>query len=310
MLNKVCKALTNLMFVWVLLAGIAAYFVPSALLVFKPHIDWLFAFTMLGIGAVLNYDDFKPVFKSPQLVLLGTLAQFAIMPALGFAVGKLLNLPPELALGLIVVGATPGAMASNVISYIAKADVAYSVALTTLSTFLAPVLTPALTYFFGRSYIEVHFWPMFLSIVKMVIIPLIAGFLIKQQFKKQVEKYSAVFPAVSSLFIALICGLVVALNRDYIASVSGLIFIAVFLHNAFGLLFGYWAGIIYRFGVRRRRTLAFEVGMQNAGLGAVLALKHFSAQAALPNALFATWCIITASVLAMIWSKSGADSTS
>jgi BASS family bile acid:Na+ symporter len=142
---------------------------------------------------------------------------------------------------------------------------------------------------------------MFVSIINMVILPLIIGMMIRKYFKKGVEKFEELFPALSTLFIAFICGLVVALNRDVIANLSIMVFVAVFLHNLFGLILGYQAGVLYGFDIKRRRTLSFEVGMQNAGLGAVLSLKHFSAQAALPNALFATWCIITASILAEYW---------
>ncbi|MDD5506454.1 MAG: bile acid:sodium symporter family protein, partial [Candidatus Omnitrophica bacterium] len=294
---------TRLLVLWVIIAGITGYLYPPALVVFKPHLDWLFAFTMFGIGAILKTEDFKPVFKKPHFVLLGTLAQFGIMPALGFLIAKFLKLPPELALGVILAGSVPGAMASNVISYLAKADVAYSVALTTASTLLAPIFTPFFTYLFAKAYIEIPVWPMFFSIIKMVLLPLFAGFTLKFYFKSKVNRFIEVFPAVSVLFIAFICGLVVALNRDYIAHISLLIFVAVLLHNFFGLVLGYGAGALYRFDKKRKRTLALEVGMQNAGLGAVLALKHFTFQSALPAALFATWCIITASILAEIWSR-------
>jgi BASS family bile acid:Na+ symporter len=276
--NKFFDWFTRLLVVWVLLAVSLGYFCPKALIIFKEHTEWLFAFTMLGIGAVLNFKDFVPIFRKPHLVLLGTVAQFAIMPVLGFIVAKGLRLPAELALGIILVGSVPGAMASNVISYLAKADVAYSVALTSASTFLSPILTPTFTYIFGRTYIEIRFWPMFFSIIKMVILPLILGLYIRNIFKQRLDKIIKVFPAVSTLFIAFICGLVVALNKNYLANITGMIFIAVFLHNLFGLIFGYGAGKLYRFDQRRCRTLSLEVGMQNAGLGAVLALKHFSAQ--------------------------------
>ncbi|HNR36414.1 MAG TPA: bile acid:sodium symporter family protein [Candidatus Hydrogenedentes bacterium] len=291
------------MMLWVVLAGIIGFCYPPMLVFLKPHMEWLFAATMLGIGAAMNAEDFLPLIRKPHLVLFGTLAQFVIMPVLGFLIAMALRLPPELALGLILVGATPGAMASNVISYLAKTDVAYSVALTSTSTLLAPLLTPAITFALGSAYIPVPFWPMFKSIVIMVILPLLAGLALKRLFRQRIERIKPVFPAISSLFIALICGLVVALNADCLAKISVLIFAAVFLHNALGLMLGYGAGILYRFDLKRRRTLAFEVGMQNAGLGAVLALKHFSPQAALPNALFATWCIVTASILAEYWSR-------
>lgn len=303
MFNKVCDWFTSLMMLWVLLLCGVGFMWPGALTWMKPYLDYFFMFTMLGIGFVLNPEDFTPVFRKPLNVLLGSIAQFAIMPFLGWAIAKALNLPAPLALGLIMAGSAPGAMASNVISYLAKADVAYSIAVTTTTTFLAPVMTPALVLFYGSIYIKMDFWPMFRSILIMVIIPLIIGFIIKRFAKKQIEKIAPLFPAISTLFIAFIIGLVLALNKKYLMEVNLVIFAAVALHNFFGLALGYLAAVLYRFNEKMRRTLSFEVGMQNAGLGAVLALKHLSAEAALPNALFAVWCVITASILANIWSK-------
>lgn len=259
--------------------------------------------TMLGIGVVLNPEDFFPIIKKPYLPLLGTLTQFVIMPLAAFLIAKILNLPPTLALGLIVAGAVPGAMASNVIAYLARADVALSIAVTTCSTFLAPVLTPVFTFIFARTYMHVDFFAMFKSIMLMVVIPLVVGLTFKKHFRKKIEKIQSVFPAVSTLFIAFICGLIVALNKDKLIDITGMVFLAVALLNLIGLLGGYGAGRIYGFDEKQRRTLAIEVGMQNAGLGAVLALKHFSAEAALPSALFATWCVITASILAALWNR-------
>lgn len=166
MLNRFFVWVTHLLVVWVLLAVAVGFLWPKALVFFKDYTEWLFAFTMFGIDAVLSFKDFVPVFKKPQLVLLGTPAQFGIMPALGFTLAKLLRLPAQLALGIILVGAVPGAMASNVISYLARADVAYSVALTSTSTFLSPVLTPLFTYIFGRTLIEIKFWPIFLALLR------------------------------------------------------------------------------------------------------------------------------------------------
>jgi len=303
MWNRIFDYFTRLLVVWVLLAVGIGYLWPQSLIVFKNYTEWLFAFTMFGIGAVMTLKDFEPVFKKPHTVLLGTLAQFGIMPALGFIIAKLLKLPPDLALGLILVGSVPGAMASNVISYLAKADVAFSIALTSTSTFLSPVLTPAFVYIFGRTFIEIKFLPMFFSIIKMVIIPLVLGLSVRYFLKERIEKFIRIFPALSTVFIAFICGLVVALNKEYLAGITGMIFVAIILYNFFGLMLGYGAGIIYRFDKKRCRTVSIEVGMQNAGLGAVLALKHFSYQSAVPNALFAVWCIITASILAEIWGR-------
>lgn len=302
MINKIADIFTRAMVLWVLAAAVMGYYVPGALVMFAPFTEWFFALTMFGIGAALSVKDFEPVLKKPHTVLLGTLAQFSIMPLLGFLLAKALGLPPELAAGMVLAGAVPGAMASNVISYLARADVAYSVALTSTSTLLSPVLTPVLIYIFARSFIPIDPAAILLSILKMVIVPLFLGMAVKKTLSNRMEGVLKIFPAISALFIAFICGLVVALNRDYLKGITVLIFAAVFLHNFFGLILGYGAGKLFGFDIKRKRTLAFEVGMQNAGLGAVLALKHFSVQTAVPNALFATWCIITASVLAEVWS--------
>jgi BASS family bile acid:Na+ symporter len=303
MFNKICDWITKFLVLWVILICCFGFLVPKALVVLRPCLDYFFMFAMLGIGFVMAPGDFKPLLKNPFVVLLGTLTQFGIMSFLGWFFAKALRLPPTLAIGLILAGSAPGAMASNVISYLARADVAYSIAITSTTTFLAPFITPALLLLYGRTYIKMEFWPMFFSIVQMVIVPLAIGFTIKHFMKERVEKIKPVFPAISTVFIAFICGLVVALNRDYLQHSSVIVFVAVALHNFFGLVFGYIAGTLYRFKEKMRRTLTLEVGMHNAGLGAVLALKYLGPQSALPNALFAVWCIITASILANIWAK-------
>ncbi|HRY30291.1 MAG TPA: bile acid:sodium symporter family protein [Elusimicrobiota bacterium] len=303
MFNKLCDRFSGLMMVWVVLACGAGYVWPPVLVWMKPHLDWLFMLTMLGIGIVTPPHDFNEIVKRPRLVALGMAAQFGIMPVCAFLVAKGLSLPKDLAVGLILAGAAPDAMAAGVVSYAAHADVAYSVALTGTSTLLAPVVTPALTYFFGKTYIEIAFTPMMISILKMVIAPLAVGMAIKRATGKRLDGMVALFPALSTVFIAGICGLVVALNKDTLAEVTGLVFVAVFLLNLLGLALGYGAGMLFGFDVKRRRTLAIGVGMQNAGLGAVLAIKHISARAAVPNALFATWCIVSASLLAWYWSR-------
>lgn len=308
-MKRMGEMITRLLPVWVVLAGVVGYVHPPVLTWLNGRIEWLFAATMLGIGAVLTPRDFVPVVRTPHWIILGTVAQFTIMPLIGFGLAHVLRLPPELALGFIVVGAVPGAMASNVISYLAKADVPYSIALTTCSTLLAPLATPALVYVLGKTFVEIRFWPMFFNIIKIVIVPLLIGLGLRYKFGRIVERVSWVFPVLSTVAIALICGLVVALNKDRLAGMSALVFVGVIMHNALGLLGGYGAGVIYGFDGKRRRTLAIEVGMQNAGLGAVLALKHFSAQTALPNALFATWCVVTAAVLVEVWRKRGTAQT-
>ena len=288
---------------WVGLLGILGYAYPPPLVWFKPHLEWMFFGTMLGIGCSMNFSDFQPLRKRPHLVLLGILVQFTVMPGCGFLLAKLLRFEPDLFLGMILVGVVPGAMASNVIAYLAKTDVAYSIALTSTATLLSPILTPALTYLYANTVIHIDFIAMLLSILKIVILPLLIGFGLKRIAQKQIDRLHDWFPALSTLCIAIICGMVVALNQSKLGSLTGLLFLGIVLHNLLGYLGGYWCGALFRFDRRMRRTLSVEVGMQNAGLGAVLAITHFSPETALVPALFATWCVITASVLARFWAR-------
>ncbi len=303
MLNKWLEGFSRLLVLWVVLAVAAGYVCPGCLVPLKPFIDWLFAFTMFGIGCLLSTKDFVPMFTRPKLVLIGTAAQFLIMPLLAFLIIKVLGIAPALAVGLILAAAVPDAMASGVMSYLAEGDVAFSVALTTATTLISPVVTPALTFALGKEYIPIQFWPMARSILIMVILPLLLGLWVHHRFEATVTRIKPLFPALSTLFIAFICGLVVALNRQALDKVSGIIFVAVISLNVLGLFFGYLAGVAARFSREQKRTLAINVGMQNAGMGAVLAIKHISAEAAIPNALFATWCIISAAILAGVWSR-------
>jgi BASS family bile acid:Na+ symporter len=262
---------------------------------------------MFGIGAVLQIEDFKRIAQKPIIVLIGSTAQFSIMPLGAFLLARLFNTPPEVAVGLILTGSAPGAMASNVMSYIAKADTAYSVSLTTVSTLLCPLLTPGLTFILARSRLEVPFLDMVVSVVKMVIIPLFIGFGVRHYLKEKIEKVLPIFPAISVTFIIFICSLVIALNKDYLAKVTGVILAAGVILNIYGMLAGYGVGSVFQMDVRRRRTLAIEIGMQNAGLGTVLALKHFGEKAAMPAAIFVFICIITASIMAAIWQRTLLD---
>ncbi|MHC4150068.1 MAG: bile acid:sodium symporter family protein [Planctomycetota bacterium] len=188
-------------------------------------------------------------------------------------------------------------------SYIAKADTAYSVSLTMVSTLLCPLLTPGLTLLLAGAMMEVNFLQMVLDVIYMVIVPLFVGFGVRHFFRERLEKILAIFPAISVTFIIFICSLVIALNRDYMPKVTGLILAAAIVLNLYGMAAGYTVGSVFRMSVRRRRTLAIEIGMQNAGLGAALALEHFNEKAAIPAAVFVFVCIITASVAAEVWQK-------
>ncbi|MBP7088654.1 MAG: bile acid:sodium symporter family protein [Candidatus Omnitrophica bacterium] len=298
------KFYTKYLAVWVFICGIIAYLYPKPFIALREGMDFFFALTMFGIGCVLNIQDFQRIAKQPQIVLIGSFLQFTLMPFGAFMVAKLLNLPPNIALGLILTGSAPGAMASNVISYVAKADVVYSVSLTTVSTILAPVMTPTLTYILAHSILRVDFWGMFFSMVKMVIGPLLLGLFLKYKFSRSIEKLEPLFPAISVTFIIFICSLVIALNKTFLVMLTFIVIAAVFLLNLWGMASGYFMGKILKMEIARRRTLSIEIGMQNAGLGTVLALKHFNEQVAVPAACFVFVCIFTASIMAEIWRKS------
>jgi BASS family bile acid:Na+ symporter len=258
---------------------------------------------MFGIGAVLQIEDFKRIAQKPVIVLIGSCAQFSIMPLGAFVLAKLFGLPDEMTVGLILTGSAPGAMASNVMSYIAKADTAYSISLTMVSTLLCPVLTPGLTLVLAGAMMKVNFCAMMMDVIYMVVAPLFVGFCVRGFFEKKIEKVAAIFPAISVTFIIFICSLVIARNRDNLAEVTGIILAAAVVLNVYGMFAGYGVGSLFRLGDKRRRTLAIEIGMQNAGLGTVLALEHFGAEAAMPAAAFVFICIITASIMAAIWQR-------
>ena len=293
---KIVRFVSSNIVLWVILFAVFAWFFPSAFLIFKNTITWFFAGAMFGIGLVLKSEDYRNILKTPLAVLFGTLCQFTIMPLLSLAIGTALKLPNLVIIGLVITGSAPGAMTSNVISYLSKADVAYSVSLTTVSTFLAPVLTPLLTLLLVGQRIPVEFLAMFNSIVITVVVPLLAGFGIRKLFPAVIEKVEDLPPLISVLSIVMITSYVVAANVNNLKMATLVILLAVFIINLSGMLLGYFAGYIPKFNFKRKKTLAIEIGMQNAGLGVVLALKHFNAVVAVPAAFYTIWCIISASI--------------
>jgi BASS family bile acid:Na+ symporter len=302
MFERILKFYTKYFAVWVVVFGAVAYLWPKPFVSLKKLNETFFALTMFGIGAVLEVHDFKRIAERPVIVLIGVVSQFLIMPLGAFALAHLLELPPVMAAGLILTGSAPGAMASNVMCYIGKADTAYSVSLTTVSTLLSPVLTPGLTALLATK-VPVPFLAMFRDAVLMIIVPLFIGFAVRHFFGRWINKIIAVFPAISATFIIFICSLVIALNKDRLFAASAAIGISVLALNLYGMSAGYGVGSIFRMERARKRTLSIEIGMQNAGLGTTLALAHLGPEAAIPAALFVFTCIITASVMAAVWQR-------
>lgn len=296
--------------VWVIALAVIAYYAPSGFTWIAPYISLLLGIIMFGMGLTLKAKDFAIVFKKPIPVIIGILAQYIIMPVVAFALAKLLNLSPELAAGLVLVGACPGGTASNVMVYLAKGDVPLSVAMTSCSTLLAPILTPLVLLLFAGEWIPVDAGSMFLSIVQVIIIPIVLGILINYFLPKAVEKSTEALPLVSVVAIVAIVAAVVSGNRDTIATTGALLFVAVILHNVFGLLFGYLVGALTGLDVTQRRAISIEVGMQNSGLGASLATTYFSPATALPSAVFSVWHNISGPLLATIWSQKPVNESS
>lgn len=283
-----------------LAAAAAALAYPPLFLVFSDTFLWFFAATMFALGVVLEPREFVETLLRPRELGLGLLTQYSVMPALGFLAAYLSGLEPATALGFVIVGCAPGAMASNVIVYLAGGAVAFSVTLTSLATFLSPLLTPALVKWLGGVFLPIPFWPMMRTILLTVLAPLMAGMILKRLIGPAGDRARTAAPPVAVVAIVVIIGYAVAVNQPFLLETGGLLFAMVAAVNGLGYLAGWFLGGVYRFSPPYRLALTIEIGMQNAGLGVALALRHFSPETALPGALFATWCILTAAVATMI----------
>ncbi len=258
---------------------------------------------MFGMGITLTWQSFKQVLKRPGMIGLGVLLQYLLMPLLAWLIAQRLGLPPYLLAGMVLVGACPGGTASNVVCYLARGDVALSITLTTVSTLLAIVATPLLTWLYVGQKVPVPVESMLLSIFKIVLLPVALGVVVNSLFGNRLKAVKHLFPLLSVLAIVVIIAIIVALNRSNLSSMGMGVALAVVLHNLSGLLFGYWIPRLMGQDQRTCRTLAIEVGMQNSGLGVALAVKYFSAAAALPGALFSIWHNLSGSMLAGYWSR-------
>jgi bile acid:Na+ symporter, BASS family len=302
-LVKVSHFAGNTFVVWVLLFSVLAFLYPQGFTWIGPYIVPLLGIIMFGMGLTLSANDFKEVFKRPKEVAIGVAAQFVIMPLLAFALATLLPVSPEVAVGVILVGCCPGGTASNVMTYLAKGDTALSVAVTSVSTLIAPIVTPALILLFANKWISVSAGDLFWSIVKIVVFPIILGLIVKKLFNKQVESGVQALPLVSVIAIVAIVAAVVGLNKEAIANSGLTIFSIVVVHNLFGLLLGYWLAKLFKMDESKQRAISIEVGMQNSGLGAALATAHFSPLAAVPSAIFSVWHNISGPLVATYFRK-------
>ncbi len=285
---------------WVILFSGLALYSPENFVWLKTYITWMLGIIMFGMGMTMTLGDFKSVLQSPKAVTIGVFAQFIVMPALAYLLCKLFNLPTEIAIGVILVGCCPGGTASNVITYMAKGNTALSVACTSVSTILAPILTPAIFYVLASQWIDINAMSMLKSILQVVLFPIVLGLLVRAILKNKVDHYIQVMPLISVVAIVAIVAAIIAGSKAQILESGLMILGVVILHNGLGLLLGFWAARIFKLPYTDCKAISIEVGMQNSGLGVALAAVHFALSpiTAVPSAIFSLWHNISGSELA------------
>ncbi len=303
-MKKLCHYISEYMAVLVLAAALLALAFPEFFGQLRPTvINYLLGLVMFGMGLTLNLNDFRIVFSRPKDIFIGCASQFTVMPLLAWGLARLFQLDEALALGVILVGCCPGGTASNVITYLAKGDLALSVGMTGVSTLLAPLVTPLLTWALAGKDVDVDVTSMFLSILCVVILPIILGLLLKWIWPHFTEKATDYLPAFSSIAIAVIVAIVIAANAGKLLTGGLLIVLVVMLHNICGLGLGYLIGRLLGLSEAKKRAISIEVGMQNSGLASSLATIHFATYplATIPGAIFSVWHNLSGAAVAYLY---------
>ncbi len=308
--GKISAFLGNYMAVIVLVVAAFSLFAPkTALWVQTGWINYLLMLVMFGMGLTLKTEDFRYILKHPKYIVLGCVSQFTFMPLLAFGLGMMFHLDTALLAGVVLVGTCPGGTSSNVITYLSKGDVALSVGMTSVNTVLAPVLTPAISYLFLHTNVEVNVWSMFLSIIQVVIIPVALGLMINQFWSRFTESFTRILPMISVIAICLIVMAVVSHNAEKILTTGISIFAVVMLHNLLGYACGFGLGKLLKLDAPKTKALSVEIGMQNSGLATSLAGTAFPnlVMATVPGAIFSVWHNISGAILATIFIRKYAD---
>lgn len=303
---RICNLIARWMGVLVLLVAVLSMTVPASFLWIDTWtINPMLGIIMFGMGLTLSPNDFKIVLSRPKDILIGCLTQFSVMPLLAWLLVRAFSLPEELALGVILVGCCPGGTASNVITYLAKGDLALSVGMTATSTLLAPFLTPLLVWVLAGTMVDVDTLGMLKSIVYVVIAPILGGLFCQHFLPRATQKVTPYLPAFSSIAIALTVGIVVSHNADRLWIGGLLVVFVVMVHNLLGLLIGFLVGRLIRLSKPKRVALSIEVGMQNSGLASSLAVIHFAAfpLATIPGAIFSVWHNISGTLAARLYQR-------
>ena len=305
------KLLKGLVFTALMFAGVAAA-------MYYPHLFTkingfkltaliipLIQIIMFGMGTSMSMKDFAVVFKSPKGVLIGVSAQLLIMPIVGFVLAKISDFPPEIAAGIVLIGCSPSGVASNVMAYLAKANVALSITITSIATLIAPFITPIFMKVLAGEFIEIDILTMMWSIIKMIILPIGAGLLFNRARNEHSAKWlDKALPVLSMSAIGLIIIVIIAAGRDSLLDIGGMLLLLVLAHNLFGYTLGYWFARAFKMPKKDARTIAIEVGMQNGGLASGIANSIGKiATMGLAPAVFGPLMNITGSILASFWSR-------
>lgn len=290
-MKQICSFMSNNIAVLIIIFSVIAFFYPGGFSWATNYTTVFLGIAMFGMGLTIKAEDFKIVFTRPKDLFIGCVLQYTVMPLAAFALAKLFHLPTDLALGVILVGCCPGGTASNVITYVAGGDVPLSVGMTIVSTILAPLCTPVLVYFLAGSWVEVSLLTMMMSVVKVVLLPVLAGIVLYRIFPKQVDKIRDLLPLVSVIAIVMIISGIVGSNAEKIVTCGALVMIVVAIHNGIGLLLGTAAAKCLKLEEKKVTAIGIEVGMQNSGLAISLATANFAANplATLPGAIFSVW---------------------
>ena len=300
--RKICDFLSSNIAILIIIFSVIAFFYPKGFSWATNYTMFFLAAAMFGMGLTIKAEDFRIVFTRPKNLCIGFILQYTVMPLAAFALAKAFGLSADLALGVILVGCCPGGTASNVITYVAKGDVPLSVGMTIVSTLLAPLCTPVLVYFLAGSWVEVSLVTMMISVVKVVLIPVLAGILIYRIFPKQVDAVREMLPLVSVIAIVMIISGIVGSNAEKIMTCGLLVMVVVAIHNTIGLALGTVAAKLMKLEEKKVTAIGIEVGMQNSGLAISLATANFAANplATLPGAIFSVWHNISGTIYAGI----------
>lgn len=282
---------------WVLLFACFGFFAPQLFVGHKAWITPLLGIVMFGMGLTLSAADFREVFRRPRDVAIGVVGHYLIMPGIAYVLAIVLRLPPDIAVGVILVGCCPSGTASNVMTFLAKGDVALGVSIASVSTLIAPLVMPVLVSQLAGQWMTIDTHSLFMDIVQVVILPIVLGLVAKTLFRKQAAASVKALPLVSTAAIVFIIAIIVGLNQPRLSMDSWLILLAVVLHNGLGFALGYLFAKLFGMDLAKRKAVMLETGMQNSGLGAALAAAHFSPLAAVPSALFSVWHNLSGSLL-------------